>query len=225
VAGLVSAEARSCGKAVASAAVAMVLAEVAMELELRASDIYWLGRPAWGMRLSAVAVVLVSAIVLWRLRKAERSGWYRWLLPAGGVLMIGLQLGGQVRPLRYKPDQLAIQETVAWLRANGYADRPICTANVWFDYFLDRRRPMHLLPFRLRVAWARPGSIIAWDKRYGPEPGKGIALELLRDDVRRFRLLFRSRATRHEGVFVYVFLRQPPGGPDSSSCRKASSKL
>ena len=116
-----------------------------------------------------------------------------------------MQLSRQIRPLHLAPDQSAMHQTVRWLHANGLTHRPIYVANLWLEEFLGHTRSPGLRVFRRDVALAAPGSIIIWDQRYGPHPHTGLALPELRDNPRRFRLLYRSPATSHEGIFAYVF--------------------
>jgi len=203
-------------------AIAMVSVAVAVELELRFEDIYWLGRETWGMRLATLLVLVVSAVSI-GLAVGGRVAWARWLVPLVVVVIAGVQLSRQIRPLHLAPDQSAMHETVRWLKGNGLTGRPIYVANLWLEEFLGRARSPGLRVFRRDVALAEPGSIIVWDKRYGPDPHTGLALRELRDNPRRFRLLYRSPATHHEGIFVYVF--EKLAGPVGSTCPAAKSKL
>jgi hypothetical protein len=199
---------------------AMLILELGVEAALRAEGIFWLGREAWSMRLITAATALLAAATL-AFSASRRIVWWRWIVPTVAGVMIGAQLAWQVRPLDLKPDQLAVRETVEWLVRSGLTGRRIVAANLWFDYFLNHPCSPTLRIFWREVARAGDGSLIAWDKRYGAQPGMGLALSELRGRPQRFRVLYRSRATRHEGVFVYVFEKLPVG----STCPPAASKL
>lgn len=219
---LLSKPPRRMAAAVIIFAIAMVAVAVAVELELKLENIYWLGREVWGLRLATLLVLAVSTISI-SLAVRSRTTWARWLLPLLVVVIAGVQLSRQIRPLHLAPDQSAMHQTIRWLNDNGLTHRPIYVANLWLEEFLGHTRSPRLRVFRRDVALAAPGSIIIWDQRYGPHPHTGLALRELRDNPRWFRLLYRSPATSHEGIFAYVF--EKLAGPVASTCPAAGSKL
>jgi hypothetical protein len=200
----------------------MLVLEGSAEWELRAADVYWLGRETWVLRFTTLGVVLVCGGALWLARRGQ-TRWWRWLVPATAATMATMQLGGQIRPMHLKPDQAAMYATTQWLREQGLTDRPIVVANLWFEYFLGQARSPKLRLFCHDVAKAPPGAIIAWDKRYGSQVGSGLPLSALRDHPGQYRLLYRSPSTRHDGVFVYVF--EKLGRPPASTCPTDTSKI
>jgi len=208
--------------AVLAFGLAMLVLEGSAEWELRAGDVYWLGRETWMLRFTTLGVVLVCGGGLWLARR-EQTRWWRWLVPATAAIMMAMQLGGQIRPMHLKPDQWAMYETTRWLREQGLTDRPIVVANLWFEHFLGQARSPKLRLFCHDVAKAPPGAIIAWDKRYGSQVGSGLPLSALRDHNSQYRLLYRSPSTRHDGVFVYVF--EKLGRPPVSTCPTDTSKI
>jgi len=219
---LLAAQRRRAATAVLTFGLSMLVLEGSVEWELRAADVYWLGREVWVLRFTTLGVALLCGAVLW-LARSEQTSWGRWLLPAAAAIMMATQLGGQIRPMHLKPDQFAMYETVRWLREQGLTRRPIVVANLWLEHFLGRARSPKLRLFYHDVAQAPPGAVIAWDKRYGPQVGSGLPLSALRDHHSRYKLLYRSPVTRHDGVFVYVFekLERRP----VSTCPADTSKI
>lgn len=152
----------------------------------------------WLFRLGALGLVLGIA------------GWVMW--PRGRrvcVVVVALGLLGPVGraawPHRLRPRESVIAEAIGAL-GGGVRGRAFYSTSDWSYYFAERWYPARHRPLYEELGVAPAGSLLIWERRYGPSPDFNLSLEALRVDP-HWRELYRSPPDDAGGSFVYGFER------------------
>lgn len=185
------------------------------------------------MRVAAgvLALLATTALVLsWMPQRAARVAAVRlfpvaMLLVAVAQPLIVAQLpvpAGHCGPLPLSRRHAAQREAVEWLRAGGWADRPLVAASPWIDEFAGRVPAPGGPTVRERVESMQPGDILVWECREMPSPHCRYALDDLldRDD---FALLWQSGGSMWDAVDCALFEKREPGAAHPDPAQGAAA--
>jgi hypothetical protein len=176
---------------------------VAFEVERHAGRIaIGDGWSVWAMR-GATAVVLTVLAAAWATPR-KRAGMMLKTAAAVLALTCTVQWACIVRPLRLRPDVLAVRRVVTWLDESGMLDAPIFAPNPWFAYFLGLvEYPRAHKDARL-LASMPVGAIVIWDSTYSGSDFHSLALARLLNSG-EYRLLRKFAGEGPGAIELYVF--------------------
>lgn len=206
---LSAADPRARSAAARDTVIAALLLLGAMEIQLRTSvlpfEIPKLWEASWAVRIAVFMLVVLMLAGKPSSRAGAGAHYSSAGLRCGLAAVMALASFSLSGPLHPEPDERQIDAELAWLRDNGFADRPVVAAHAWVNYRTDRKLDPHDRGFAHNADAAPIGAIIIWDRKFTPFNHGPASLDDLTARNTTFRLLRVSPPRGDRPPLLYLF--------------------